>query len=635
MPHRPTALTIALAIALPATIPLHAEELPVFIGDEIVVTPTRAPQKLSDTLASTTVLTRKDIEASGAIDLPTLLQGLAGVEISQTGGFGSQTAVRLRGAEADHTLVLVDGLRMNSVSAGMTAIEHLPLNEIERIEIVRGNVSSVYGSEAIGGVIRVFTRQGKGAMKPRVKIAAGTDNFSQFHASIGGELQPGLSLHFGAGHTQSGGFSAVKKQYIPALFSFDAADADDDKSSNTHFNLRLAHQINERFSWGLSALQSRADVDYDGSFSNHAKQNLAGYSLFVEGKPTDLWNTKLMLGRNTDELDNDWNSLFATGRYHTRINQLHWENTLAMGRHAFRFGVEAQDQKLNSDQVYSKVERQSVSAYAGVGIKFGEHDVDVSLRHDRYSDFGGHTTGRIAYGYAITPAVKLHGAVGTAFKAPTFNDLYLNYPPTYFSNPNLKPERAKSAELGLNYATGNQFFQATLFASRTKDMINIVPGIFLYDADWNVIGVIEPSSTGNLDEARNQGLELSWNGKLYALNARAAFTLQNPEDASTGQALLRRAQRFGSFALSDNIGKLGWRTEIIASGAHPDVHITNFTRTHVPGYASLNLSGDYALSKDWKLTGRVNNALDADYSLVHGYATPGRNFRLELAYTPK
>lgn len=630
MSLRPTVLSIALAIALPAAQTTHAEELPVFIGDEIVVTPTRAPQKLSDTLATTTVLTRKDIDASGAIDLPTLLQGQAGVEIAQTGGFGSQTAIRLRGAESDHTLVLVDGLRMNSVSAGTTAIEHLPLDEIERIEIVRGNVSSVYGSEAIGGVMRIFTRQGKGEMKPRVEIAAGTDDFSKIHASIGGELQPGLSLHFGAGHTRSGGFSAVKKQFIPALFSFVAADADDDKSSNTHFNLRLTHQINERLSWGLSALQSRADVDYDGSFSNHAKQNLAGYSLFVEGKPTDLWNTKLTLARSTDELDNDWNGLFSTGRYHTRIDQLHWENTLAMGRHTFRFGAEAQDQQLKSDQVYSRADRQAVSVYAGAGMKHGVHDVDLSVRHDHYSDFGGHTTGRVAYGYQVSPELKVFAAVGTAFKAPTFNDLYLDYPPTYFSNPNLEPEQAKNAEIGLNYAAGGQFFQATLFVIRTKDMIDYVPGV--YDADWNLVA---PATTGNLDEARNHGLELSWNGKLAGLDARAALTLQNPEDANTGQALLRRAQRYGSFTLSEKIGKFGWRAEVIASGSHPDVHITNFTRTSVPGYGNLNFSGDYALTKDWKLTGRVINALDADYSLVHGYATPGRNFRLELAYSPK
>jgi vitamin B12 transporter len=243
------------------------------------------------------------------------------------------------------------------------------------------------------------------------------------------------------------------------------------------------------------------------------------------------------------------------------------------------------------------------------------------VRHDHYSDFGGHTTGRAAYGYQYSPALKAFAAVATAFKAPTFNDLYLDFPPFYYSNPKLKPERAQSAELGLNYALGGQYVQATVFYSRTRDLIAIDPVTY--------------ATTVNLDRTRNQGLELAWNGSLAGLAARAAVTLQNPEDDDGGQALLRRAQRFGSFVLSDRTGNFGWQAELVASGPHPDVHITEFTRTRVPGYAVLNLSADYALAPGWKLTGRLTNALDADYSLVHGYATPGRNFRVELAYVPK
>ncbi len=608
--------TSALAAALAVTLPIQAEEVPLFIGDEIVVTPTRAPQKLSATLAAATVLTRGDIEASGALDLPTLLQGLPGVEISRTGGFGSQTAIRLRGGESDHTLVLVDGLRINSVSAGTTAIEHLALDDIERIEIVRGNVSSVYGSEAIGGVVRIFTRQGRGAVKPRVSAALGTDAFRDINAGIGGELKPGLRFDFSAGHTRSGGFSSVRREYIPAPWLFLADDADDDEARNTHFNFRLAQQLGDTLSWGLTARQSRADVDFDGSYSNHAEQNLAGYSLYVAGRPLDNWNTKVTAGRSADELDVDRNGA-PRGRYHTRIDQLNWENTVALGGHLLRFGAEAQNQYLSSDQPYGETGRRAVSAYAGAGLRFGAQDMDFSLRHDHYSDFGGHTTGRAAYGYNFSPALKGFAAIGTAFKAPTFNELYL--PAWWGGNPDLKPERSRSVELGLNYASGGQFYQATLFGNRTEDLI-------VYK--W-------PTGNVNIGEAQNRGLELTWNGKLAGLSARAALTLQNPEDADTGQALLRRAQRFGSFALSDRVGKFGWRAEVVAAGPHPDVHVTTFARTSVPGYAVANLSADYALAPGWKLAARVINALDAEYSLVHGYATPGRNLRLELAYTPK
>mgnify|MGYP001764799060 CR=1 FL=1 len=618
MRYQENALATALALAF--SFSAHAEDLPVFFGDEIVVTPNRAPQKLSESLAATTVLTSKDINASGAMDLPTLLQGLAGVEISRTGGFGSQSAIRLRGAEADHTLVLVDGLRMNSVSAGTTAIEHLPLAEIERIEIVRGNVSSVYGSEAIGGVVRIFTRKGSGPIRPRIEAGAGTHKNRQINASVGGELPSGFSLYLGAGQTRGGGFSAVKKQFIPAPFVFSPADMDDDDSRNTHLNFQLRQRIGDHFNWGISTLQTWADVEYDGSVSNHADQQLNQYSAFAEGRPTSAWTTRLTLARSQDNLDNDLNGV-PGDRYDTRINQMHWENTLRFKEHSIRFGLEAQHQKLKSNQVFSQTSRKALSAYAGWGLKFDAHGLDIGARYDDYSDFGGHATGRIAYGYQFTPALKGIAAVASAFKAPTFNDLYLDFPPFYFSNPNLDPERSKNAELGLNYAAGGQFIQATLFASRARDMIVVDPITF--------------ATTVNLDKGRNQGVELSWSGKLAGLEARAALTWQKPEDAQTGLSLLRRAQRFGSAALFDRIGKVGWRAELNASGAHPDVHVSNFTRTKVPGYAVLNLSAEYLISNDWKLTGHVLNALDADYSLVHGYATPGRGFRLELAYTPK
>lgn len=618
MPFQQCAPAVALVLALPVVV--FAEELPVFVGEEIVVTPTRSPQKLSETLAATTVLNRREIDASGAVDLPALLQGLPGVEIAQAGGFGSQTAFRLRGAEADHTLVLIDGLRMNSVSAGTTAIEHLPLAEVVRIEIVRGNVSSVYGSEAIGGVVRIFTRKGAGPIRPRIEAGAGTHENRQINASVGGVLPSGLSLYLGAGQTSGGGFSAVKKQYIPAPSVFVNADLDDDVSRNTHLSFQLSQRVGDYFNWGVSTLRTWADVEYDGEFSNHADQQLGQYSAFVEGRPTETWTSRLTLARSLDNLDNDLNG--APGnRFDTRINQAHWENTFNLDHQTLRFGLEAQHQKLKSNQVFSQTSRKALSAYAGWGLKLDAHGLDISARYDDYSDFGGHATGRVAYGYRFTPALKGFAAVASAFKAPTFNDLYLDFPPFYFSNPNLEPERSKNAELGFNYAAAGQSIQATLFASRASDMIVIDPVTF--------------ATTVNLDKSRNHGVEMSWNGKLAGMDARAALTWQNPEDAKTGLPLLRRAQRFGSAALSDRIGKFGWRGELIASGAHPDVHVSNFTRTRVPGYAVLNLSADYAISRDWKLTGHVLNVLNAEYSQVHGYATPGRGFRLELAYSPK
>ena len=610
----------ALALAFSFALPVCASDTPSALGDEIVVTATRSPQRLSDTLADVTVLTRKDIKASGAQDLPTLLQGLPGVEISQQGGLGTVSALRMRGAESDHTLVLVDGMRLNSVSTGMTAIDQILLDEVERIEIVRGNVSSLYGSEAIGGVVQIFTQRGNGPVAASVGMGMGTGDYRKLATSIGGMLSPETRLHFGAARTQRGGFSSVREQYIPTPFLFSIADRDEDTTGNLSFNFNLEHNLNSHFRAGLNAWQSRSNVQYDGASSNHDEQTLADYSLYVDADPANLWHTRLTLGRGLDKLQTDLSGT-PTGYFNTRNDQLHWENQLRTGQDSsLRFGAEAVRQNLSSDSNYSATRRDALSAYAGYGQTWERHQFDLSMRYDHYSDFGGHATGRVAYGYLLAPSLKLHGALATAFKAPTFNDLYLNLPPFYFANPNLKPEKARSAELGLSYETGGQFVQATLFATRTRDMVAIDPITF--------------ATTVNLDRTRNRGLELSWQGSFSGLATKAAYTRQNPEDEATGMALLRRARQFGSFSVSKSVGAFSWQTEIVAAAFHPDVDIVNFTRTQVAGYAVFNLSADYALQKNWKISTRLINAGDVDYSLVHGYHTPGRQFRLELAYQP-
>ncbi|MGA7178862.1 MAG: TonB-dependent receptor [Thiobacillaceae bacterium] len=614
--HRNIALAMTLSFILPAC----AEELPVTLAAEIVVTATRSPQKLDDTLADVSVLTRKDIAASGAADLPALLQRLPGVEISQQGGLGTVSAVRIRGAESDHTLVLVDGMRLNSVSAGTTAIDQIMLDEVERIEIVRGNVSSLYGSEAIGGVVQIFTRHGSGPAALSVKVGLGTDDYNDLAASIGGALSADTRMHFGMSHVQSRGFSTVREQFIPTAGYLSLADLDKDTTRNLSVNFNVEHSLGGRLRVGLNAAQSVSSVEYDGEFSNHDDQTLAGYSLYLDADPSNLWHTRITLGEGEDNLKNDLSGTSA-GYFNTRNDQVHWENQLQIGKDAnLRFGLEAMRQGLSSDSNYSVNSRVALSGYEGYGQIWGRHQLDLSARFDHYSDFGGHATGRLAYGYQLAPSLKIHGALATAFKAPTFNDLYLNYPPYYFANPNLKPETSESAELGFSYGTGEQFVQATLFASRSKDLIAIDPVTY--------------ATTVNLNRTRNQGLEMSWQGRVAGLAARAAYTWQNPEDEATGLTLLRRARQFGSLAVRDQAGAFGWQAEMVASASRPDVDIIGSSRTRVPGYALLDLAGDYALKKNWRVGARLINAGDVDYSLVYGYHTPGREFRLELAYQP-
>ena len=610
---RQTPLTLALAASLAA--PVCAETLPIFVGDTVVVTPTGVPQSLAAPLQHTSVITRADIETSAAPDVATLLRRESGVEIAQTGGLGAQAAIRIRGSESDHVLVLIDGVRVHSVTTGATAIDQLMLDEIERIEIVRGNVSSVYGSEAIGGVVQIFTRRGSGAIRPGVKAGIGADNTRKLAASLGGAVGD-TRVHLGVARTQTDGFSSARAEFVPAPFVFAAADIDDDAYENTTFNFNLSHRLAADHSVGLTAFRSKGDVEFDGTSRNHSEQTLTTLSAYSDNQWLPGWQSRVQLAQGVDNLVSGLND--APGdRFRSRNRQLAWHNTVDAGAGTLRLGVEGLWQRLDTNQTFVRDTRHVGSVFAGYIATFGAHDAQFNLRHDDYSDVGGATTGLAGYAYRLTPALRLSASYSTAFRAPTFNELY----GPFGRNPALDPERANSAELGLTYSGALGLARVTAFATRTRDLINFVAPTF---------------AATNIDRAENRGVEVSWQGQLAGLDAHAAFTVQNPEDRATGLGLLRRANQFGSISLGSGFGEsFDWRAELLASGERPDVHATRFTRTTVPGYAVMNLNLGWQPARDWKLTGRLLNIFDRDYALVHGYNTQGRALFVELAYAPK
>lgn len=606
---------LALALAAGFVAPVCADSLPVFVGDTIVVTPTGTAQPLATSLQHTSVITRADIESSAALDLATLLRQESGVEIAQTGGLGAQAAIRMRGSESDHVLVLIDGVRVNSASTGATALDQVMLDEVERIEIVRGNVSSVYGSEAIGGVVQIFTRRGMGSIRPAVTVGLGTDDTRKLAASIGGALGD-TRVHLGVARMQSDGFSSAQSAFVPAPFVFAAADVDDDAYRNTTVNLALSHRLSTDHTFGMTAFRSDGDTEFDGTSRNHSEQTLTALSVYSENRWLPGWTSRVQASQGVDDLVSDLNGTLGD-RFRTRNRQLVWHNTVDAGPGVLRLGVEGLWQHFESNQAYADDARRVGSVLAGYTATRGAHELQFNLRRDDYSDVGGATTGLIGYGYRLTPAWRVSGSYSTAFRAPTFNELY----GPFGSNPALDPEHARSAELGLTYSGSLGLVRVTAFATRTRDLINFVPPTF---------------TATNVDRAENRGVEMSWQGQLAGLDVRAAFTAQHPEDAATGLGLLRRAERFGSVSLGGELGDaFDWRAEVLASGARPDVHATTFARTTVPGYAVFNLNLGWQPARDWRFTGKLLNLFDQDYSLVHGYSTQGRALFVELAYSPE
>lgn len=366
---------------------------------------------------------------------------------------------------------------------------------------------------------------------------------------------------------------------------------------------------------GLTAFQSRGDIEFDGAFQNHSDQTLTALALYSENRWSPDWQSRIQISQGSDDLTSDLDGA-VKNRFKTRNRQLGWNNLLNVGQGVIRLGVEGLWQQLDTDAAYSDDARRVSSLIAGYTTAISAHDLQLNVRYDDYSDFGGAATGLLGYGYRLTPALRVSASLSNAFRAPTFNELY----GPFGSNPALDSERAQSAEFGLTYNGAYGLARVTAFITRTRDLINFVP------PTW---------SATNVDRAENRGVELSWSGRLAGLDVRSALTIQNPEDKTTGLGLLRRADQFGSLSLGRQAGAFDWRAEVLASGSHPDVHATTYTRVDVPGYAVLNLNLGWKPARDWKFSGKLVNLLDKDYALVHGYNTQGRGAFIELAYDPK
>ena len=402
---------------------------------------------------------------------------------------------------------------------------------------------------------------------------------------------------------------------MPTPWTFTPADADDDAYRNTTLNLALSQRLAAGHEVGLTAFRSHGDIEFDGSLQNASEQTLTTLSVYGESRWHPDWLSRIQLSQGLDDLTASLDGT-VTDRFRTRNRQIDWSNTVDTGRGTLRVGLAGLWQRLDSAAAYAEDARRVASVTAGYTAALGAHDVQFNLRCDDYSDFGGATTALAGYGYRVTSRARVSASVSNAFRAPSFNDLY----GPWGGNPDLDPERATSAELGFTWNGTRGLARITAFATRTHDLINFDP------LSWLPV---------NVDEAKNRGIEFSWRGTLAGFDTRAAATVQNPEDRTSGLGLLRRADRFGSVSLGRTHGAFDWQAEVLASGTRPDIHVATYQRIALPGYAVLNLDLGWKPARDWRLSARLTNLLDKDYALVHGYATQGRAAFVELAYAPK
>ncbi len=612
--QRPIQLHFFAALLLSFSIPVSAQQQAIVLAPEVVVTASRLAQPLTDAIAHTTVITQKEIRESQAPDLLNLLRREAGFEFVQNGGIGTTSSIFMRGGDGRQTLVLIDGVRINSATLGTTSIEHVMLDQIDRVEIVRGNVSALYGASAIGGVIQIFTKQGSGAPHAEAQAMVGSRGTDRVAAGYSGSVDD-TRFSLNVSRFQTDGFSAINTSQAPK------ANPDNDGYRNVSFSGQLSRRLAAGHEIGLRAYQSTGNVQFDSASGKPTDVNilddtLSSYALYSENQFTSLWKSRFTIARGADESTSYTNGISA-GRFNTTNMQYQWQNDFSVATgHVITAGLEHQQQSIDSTTAYQVTGRNVNSAVLAYSGRLSKHQFQTSVRRDLYSDFGGANTWLIGYGYEINPRWKLTAMRSNAFTAPTFNQLFF----PGFGNPALQPEKALSNELGVQYAADIHLLRLALFRTEYQNLIQsvtVAPGVF---------------QSLNIGQARVEGAELSYTGQFDGWDLRASLTEQNPIDTATGAQLRRRGKTFGNLSMNTTLS--GWRlgAETIVGSSRPDNTIVGSAPVTLGGYTVVNLTARYALTKNTYLAARLENVLDRYYQVAHGFNTPGRGLFVSLAW---
>lgn len=600
---------------------LYAESLPASNNtdlEEVVVTATRTETNKNELAAATSVITREDIERLQVRTLPELLKGTPGVDVVQSGGYGQPASVYMRGTTGDQILVLIDGIKAGSVSLGTTAFELIPVDQIERVEIIRGPQSSLYGTEAIGGVIQIFTRKGKQTEKPSISLNAGGGSYAtrQESGNISGS-KDNTSYSLGLSDLDSQGFSALAAKPVgpnPNGYGY----------RNTAVNARLGHKFDNSAEVEAFFMRAEGTNQYDVlSLGDPNKREFVNQVAGLSGSMDimDKWRSSLRLGQTQDDQSN-----FATqtliSKYDTSRWNASWLNQVALSKdHQLTLGSDYRLDQLQSTQQFNKNSRYDYGVFGELHSKiFNSHFINASLRWDDNQAFGGIVTGNLGWRFNWDYGLSAFASFGSAFKAPTFNDLY--YPlDSYgnYGNPNLKPESSKSFEVGM--AGKHDILQWELRAYHTN-----IDNLII----WAPIAPNSYSdSPSNIGKAQIDGLEAQIGAQLLGWQNKLNMNMLSPWDKNNDAKIPGQAGQTLSYDVSRSFGDFDLGSKLLAQSSR----YSGLQNTEgVGSYLTVDLRTAYHIDKNWLLSAKLNNLLDKQYQTVYGYNTFGRNFFVTISY---
>lgn len=591
--------------------------------DRVVVTATRTAVTVDDSLAAVEVIGRKEIERTQAHSLPQLLRGRAGINLVNQGGLGKLTTLFLRGTESDHTLILVDGVRIGSSTSGLAALQDIPIETIERIEIVRGPRSSLYGSEAIGGVIQIFTRRQTTGVHPHLSVGVGSHGLREGSAGIDvGSARGWFGVDATSQHDDGINVCRGVGSPLYAGCGVDAPDPDRDGYRNDSLSLHGGLRPNDALTLEANALRSEGHNQYDSNPDFMLPDNSDTVQQIIGGKlryaPSSRFNLQVTAGRNVDTSrdfeQQTYADSFGSKRDSASVQSdigLGAGQLLSVGYDWLRDQGEIAGPFASYDK--SRGNRAGFAQYQG---HLGRGDLQASIRHDDNDQFGGHDTGGLALGFDASHELRLTASVGTAFKAPTLNELY--YP--YYGNDALLPETSRSVEFGISQHLSAWHWQLNAYETTINQLITYDASIF---------------KANNLDRARIRGAELTAGTTIADWDMSAQITAADPRNRSSGNnannLLPRRARKGARIDADRAFGRWQVGASWIAEGGRYD----DFNNTlYVGGYATLDLRTALTLSPAWTLQADVRNAIDRRYETAAFYNQPGRELAFSVRWRP-
>ena len=589
-----------VALATSFTLPTFAEE-----QSPIIVTATRTAQTVDESLASVTVITREQIEQQQADDLVTLLTSVSGIDLTNNGGPGKTTSIFMRGTSSKHILVMIDGIKIGSATLGSIAFQHIPVSQIERIEIVRGPRSSLYGSNAIGGIIQIFTKEGKGEPSLNAELGYGSNNTTKASAGISGKNNK-TAYSINTSYLNTDGINAIKSN-----------NPDDDGYNNTSLSANIKHDLSATSYISLNLFHASGNSEYDDeynstdAFNADFTQETAGIS--YAASPLKNWQLIFKAGQGLDKSENFKNNI-DDGVFITERDMYSWQNNITIGNSSIlTAGIDYQNDKVNSSTTtYDKTSRYNTGYYIQQQWLGNQNDITAALRVDDNEAFDKHTTGNIAWGYNFPNKVKLITSYGTAFNAPTFNDLY--WPGA--GNPNLKPEESKTAELELRKIHSWGKASVSLYNTQIENLIA-----------WREISTVW--TPVNVDKAEINGIEIRLDTEIAGWKTKAEISLLDPRDKATDKILVKRSQQSLRIDMDKKVGK--WSTGISFIGqGHRYNDATNTDK--INGYGIINLRASYAISKKTSIKWKIDNILDKEYETADNYNSPGLSGFVSISY---